>query len=316
MGIFFYLAMAGLHLAALVLDLALGDPPNALHPVAWMGKVISLLAKGRHERRPVVQFLYGLVMVLVTVGLFAVPVYFLLFYLKGFNFIAYLIAAAVLLKLSFSIRGLKQAAVKVKRLLVEKELAKARCELRSLVSRDTTELPKPLLVSATVESVAEGACDSFVAPVFYFLFLGVPGAIAYRVVNTMDAMIGYHGKYEYLGKVASRLDDILNFIPARVTALLLVLAAFLARRNGRRSWQIALGEHSRTESPNAGWPMAAIAGALDVQLEKVGHYKLGDGKTFLVPGTIDSSIRLFYLAASAWLLICFTVGVIHLVITA
>ena len=115
---------------AVVLDLALGDPPNALHPVAWMGKVISLLARGRHERRPVVQFLYGLVMVLVTVGLFAVPVYFLLFYLKGFNFIAYLIAAAVLLKLSFSIRGLKQAAVKFKWLLVEKELAKARCELR------------------------------------------------------------------------------------------------------------------------------------------------------------------------------------------
>ena len=300
---------------ALALDLALGDPPNVIHPVAWMGRAVSFLEKGGRMQSSHLQFLYGLGTVILTVGLFTFPVYYLLLYLKGFNLVAYIIIAAVLLKLSFSLRGLRQAALEVKDLLQEDKLDIARLKLRSLVSRDTRELPKPLLVSATVESVAEGACDSFVAPLFYFLLFGIPGAIGYRVVNTMDAMIGYHGKYEYLGKFASKLDDILNFIPARITALILVLAAFLSRRNGRTAWQVAFREHAKTESPNAGWPMAAIAGALNVQLEKVGYYKLGKENTPPVPEAIAASLELLQIAALVWVLICLSVGVIHFVIT-
>lgn len=301
---------------ATVLDLALGDPPDVIHPVAWMGRVISFLERGGNALRPRLQFFYGLGMVILTAGLFTVPVCYLLLYLKGLNFIAYIVIAAVLLKLSFSLRGLRQAALAIKRLLAENNIDKARFELRALVSRDTRELPEPLLVSAAVESVAESTCDSFVAPLFYFLLFGVPGAIAYRVVNTMDAMIGYHGKYEYLGKFASRLDDILNFIPARIAALMLVVAAFLSRRNGRNSWQVALKEHTGTESPNAGWPIAAMAGALGVRLEKVGHYRLGKENALPAPVAIDTSVKLLYIAALVWVLISFLVGVIHLVVTA
>ena len=135
--------------------------------------------------------------------------------------------------MTFSIKGLRRAAFKIKNLLQDDDLDKTRFELRALVSRDTAGLPRPLLASAAVESVAEGTCDSLVAPLFYFLLLGVPGAIGYRVVNTLDAMIGYHGKYEYLGKFAARLDDVLNYIPARLAALLLVLAAaFQKSRDG------------------------------------------------------------------------------------
>lgn len=299
---------------AIALDLAFGDPPNVIHPVAWMGKVISFLEKGGHGHRPVIGFLYGMGMTLFTMALFIIPTYFILMYLKSLHPVAYIIVAAVLLKCTFSIKGLQKAALGVKQLLLDNKLDEARWELRSLVSRNT-DLPKPLLVSATVESVAEGTGDSLVAPLFYFLLFGVPGAIGYRVVNTMDAMIGYHGKYEYLGKFASRLDDVLNFIPARLTALLLVLAALVLKRNGHNSWQAAFREHARTESPNAGWPMAAMAGALNVRLEKVAHYTLGKGNSVLVPETIDASVQLFLTAASAWVLICFIVGVIHFVIT-
>jgi adenosylcobinamide-phosphate synthase len=221
----------------------------------------------------------------------------------------------VLLKSTFSLRELRRAALGIKRLLMEDKLDEARFELRSLVSRDTRGLPKPLLVSATVESVAENTSDSFIAPLFYFLLLGVPGAIAYRVVNTLDAMVGYHREYEYLGKFASRLDDILNFIPARLTVLLLVLATFLSRRDGHKSWRVALREHAKTESPNAGWPMAAVAGALNVQLEKVGCYKLGKVNAPLVPETIDNSLKLAQIAMLVWVLICFTVGGVHFVLT-
>jgi adenosylcobinamide-phosphate synthase len=300
---------------AFALDLALGDPPNVIHPVAWMGKVISFLERGGHEHRPAIGFLYGMGMTLFTVALFVTPAYFILYYLKSLSLVAYIIVAAMLLKCTFAIKGLQQAALKVKKLLEDDKMDEARLEMGALVSRNTKDLSEPLLVSATVESVAEGTCDSLVAPLFYSLLFGVAGAIGYRVVNTMDSMIGYHGKYEYLGKFASRLDDVLNFIPARLTALLLVLAALVMKRNGPNSWQTALREHARTESPNAGWPMAAMAGALNVQLEKVGRYKLGKENAVLIPETINISVKLFSIATSAWVLICFTVGVIQFVIT-
>ncbi len=300
---------------AIAIDLALGDPPNAFHPVAWMGKVIAFLEKGGFKFNQVGQLIYGIAMTILTTALFVISVYFLTIYLHDLNQVAYIIVTAVLLKFTFSIRGLRRTALKVKRLLQEDKLDKTRFELRALVSRDTKDLNEPLLVSAAVESVAEGTCDSLVAPMFYFLLLGVPGAIGYRVVNTIDSMIGYHGKYEYLGKFAARLDDILNFIPARLAALLLVLAATTKRR-GRDAWKTALKEHVKTESPNAGWPMAAMAGALNVRLEKVGHYVLGEGRAAPVLESIDSTVKLFSLAALIWILICFIAGGIKIVVTA
>ena len=128
-------------------------------------------------------------------------------------------------------------------------------------------------------------------------------------------MIGYHGKYEYLGKFASRLDDVLNYIPARITALLLVLAAFLYRRDGKAAWRVARSEHAKTESPNAGWTMAATAGALNIRLEKIGHYKLGTGNTPLKPEMINASVRLVQIASLTWAAICLAIGAIYIVIT-
>ncbi len=299
---------------AVAIDLALGDPPNAIHPVAWMGKVISLLEKGGLKLNPTAQFLYGMGMTLFTVALFIVPIYFIFFYLGHISLVGSIILAALILKSTFSIKGLRRTALKVRKLLQDDKLNETRYELRALVSRDTRDLPEPLLASAVMESVAEGSGDSLVAPLFYFLLFGIPGAIGYRVVNTLDSMIGYHGKYEHLGKFAAKLDDILNFIPARIAALLLVLAA-VAKRNGRNAWRMALREHAKTESPNAGWPMAAMAGALNIRLEKPGHYRLGEVKTTLVPETINGSAQLFSIAASAWILICFIVGGIQIVVT-
>ncbi len=301
---------------AIIIDLALGEPPRLLHPVVWMGKVVTLLEKAFRRQGRKARFCYGLGMTLITAGLFATPAYFLLLYLKGLSFIVYAIAGALVLKSTFSLRGLRSAALSIKRFMLEGKIDEARFELRSLVSRDTRNLSHPLLISAAVESVAENTSDSFIAPVFYFLLLGVPGAVAYRVVNTLDSMVGYHGKYEYLGKFASRLDDVLNFIPARLTALLLVLAAFLSRKSGKASWQTAKEEHARTESPNAGWPMAAMAGALRIRLEKPGQYQLGQAGSPPVPESIAGSLKLAQIAVLVWALICFMIGGMQLVLTA
>ena len=300
---------------ALAADLTLGELPHPIHPVVWMGKLAALLEKPGTGELPVFQFIYGTVITLFLTGLFAAASYFILFYLKNLNIIAYVVVGVVLLKSSFSLGELRKAALRVKNSLLSDKLAEARYELRSLVSRDTQSMSKPLTVSAAVESVAENVCDSFVAPLFYFLLFGIPGAVAYRVVNTLDAMIGYHGKYEYLGKFTARLDDMLNFIPARLSAMLLVKASFFSGRGFRAAWQGALSEHAKTESPNAGWTMAAMAGALNIRLEKVGYYQLGRAGAPLVPQTIDAALQLVLLAALIWVVICFTAGGIYFALT-
>jgi len=302
-------------LAAVAIDLIIGEPPNYLHPVVWMGKTISFLERFDKGKSNAIQFTWGIAMVVFTLALFITPVYLALFYLKEYSFIGYLVLGTLLLKPTFSLKGLQKAALVIKTLLQENKLDKVRYELRSLVSRDTGDLSEPQLVSATVESISENSCDSFVAPLFYFMLFGIPGAIGYRVVNTFDAMIGYRGEYEYLGKFASKLDDILNYIPARITALFTVIAAFLSGRNGRLSWQTAMAEHTKTESPNAGWPMAAMAGALNVQLEKMGYYKLGEGTNTPTVETIDSSLKLLWTSMFIWLLICLIAGGIYFVVT-
>ncbi|MFC2011048.1 cobalamin biosynthesis protein [Chloroflexota bacterium] len=302
-------------LVALTVDLTLGEPPRLFHPVVWLGKVISFLERGGAGQPRLAQFVYGIVMSLLLIGLFAAATYFILLYLKSLSFVAYVIVGVVILKSTFSMKELWGVALRVKKFLLEEKLDEAHRELRSLVSRDTRGLPESLVVSATVESVAENTCDSFVAPLFYFLLFGVSGSVAYRVVNTLDAMVGYHGEYEYLGKFASKLDDVLNFIPARLTALLLVLASFVLGRDARVTWQVALSEHSKTESPNAGWTMAAVAGALNVQLEKVGDYKLGRADAPLVPETIDAALKLMLISMLSWSLICLIAGVIRFAVT-
>jgi adenosylcobinamide-phosphate synthase len=302
-------------LIALTLDLIFSEPPNTWHPVAWLGKLISLETKLAPQRGKFRQMAYGAGIVLVTLGVIVIAVYFLFAQLSEFNLIVYVIISGLLLKFSFSLRGLRQAVDSVKSLLAKDNLEQARLSLKSLVSRDTSELSQSQVISAAVESAAENICDSFVAPLFYFLLFGVAGAVAYRVINTFDTMIGYHGQWEYLGKFAARLDDIANFIPARLTALIIVLAALICRKNISQAWHMMIRDHSKTESPNAGWTMSAVAGALNVQLEKAGHYKLGDSHLPLSLSVIDGSRQIIMVAAIVWCSIFILAEVIYFVAT-
>ncbi len=300
---------------ALIIDIAFGELSNTWHPVAWLGKLISLEMKAAPGRGKLTQLAFGTAVVLITVVIITALAYFLVSFLKEMTTILYLVITGVLLKFTFSLRGLKQAVVKVQRYLSQNNLAEARISIKALVSRDTASLNKSQLVSATVESIAESSCDSFIAPLFYFLFLGIPGAIAYRIINTFDAMIGYHGEWEHLGKFAARLDDAANFIPARITAMIIVLAAWICGKNTSQAWYVMLRDHKKTQSPNAGWTMSAIAGALEVQLEKAGYYKLGDKHHSLSLNTIDGSIQVIMMVALIWSLLFIAAQVIYYVAT-
>ncbi len=287
---------------AVAIDLAAGEPPNSVHPVVWMGKTVGLFMKAarRAPHPAAAEFLYGVLVTVLTVAIFTAAAYFLLALIRGVNVPAFVAVGALLLKTSFSLRALRAAAVKVKDMLVSGRLPEGRAAVRSLVGRDTVGLGEGQVVSATVESVAENTCDSFVAPLFLFLFLGVPGALAYRVINTLDNTIGFRGKYEYLGKFAARLDDVVNYVPARITALVFVLAAWILRRDAGSAWRIMLRDHGKTAGPNGGWTMGAMAGALGVRLEKVGHYSLGDDRRPALPAMIDASLRIMLLTAAVW----------------
>jgi len=201
---------------------------------------------------------------------------------------------AVALTCLLSLRGLVSAAREVARELGRDDLEAARRAVgHHLVSRPTAELDHGRVASATIESVAENLTDSLIAPAIFFLVGGLAGAAVYRVANTADAMFGYRtGALEYFGKVAARLDDVLNLIPARLAGLAIVAGAALVGESGSGALAGLRRDRSRTASPNAGWTMSAMAGALGVVLEKPGAYRLGAGDLPQV-ADIDRSLRVF-----------------------
>jgi adenosylcobinamide-phosphate synthase len=211
---------------------------------------------------------------------------------------------ALALKTTVSLRALAGAARQVARALERRDLGAARDAVGiHLVSRPTAALDESHIASAAIESVAENLTDSIIAPSFFFLACGLPGAFAYRAINTADAMIGYRaGLLEHFGKVAARLDDVLNFMAARMAALAIVIAAGLIGRDARGALTTMWRHHGRTASPNAGWTMAAMAGALGVSLEKPGAYHLGAGR-FPDAGDIEAAIKVMTAASAISLIV-------------
>jgi len=310
LGEHFWLDAAALALA-LIWDIALGEPPAVVHPVVWMGKIIAWLERRAPKVGHIAQFSYGLDMALVIPAAFATAGYFVAVGSRDLNPIAYILIVGFLLKSCFAVRGLGHTANAIREKLEAGETNQARTDLSALVSRDTSKLTPSSAASAAVESVAENTTDSFIAPWLAFALFGLPGVLAYRAVNTLDAMIGYRGKYEYLGKASARLDDVLNFIPARLSAIIIVLASPLRAHSARQALAVMSKEGSTTESPNAGLTMAAMAGALGVELEKTGHYRLGSGLRRPTAVDIVESVKVMQWVAFFGFCLTFILLMVH-----
>jgi len=287
-------------LLAGVIDVAFGEPPNALHPVVWIGRLVTALERRGPRGRPRAELAYGALIVAVTTGVCAAAGLAIVIVLVRLPWWLALPLGAVALKVTFSLRGLVAAGRHVQRALGTDTDA-AREGLRALVSRHR-DLEPPQIVSAAIESLAENLTDSVVAPLLFFALLGLPGALAYRAVNTMDAMIGYHGEYEYLGKVAARADDVANFIPARLTGLLLTALA-ATRGTGAAAWTALRRQRRLSTSPNKLWTIAPMAGALDVQLEKPGAYVVGLSKRLPTGRTIGEAAAIVWQAGAVSILL-------------
>ncbi len=291
-------------LIALGLDI-MGEPPAAWHPVVWFGKLIQRLERAAPRGR-IPQLLYGGVMLGLATPAAFLPAAIVHRLAKRVQakaiqhgctdggLILYALIEGAGLKPFFALRMLAEAGRLVRLALECHDLPAARHALQSLVSRDRSELTAELVAAAAIESLAENLSDSVVAPLLYYTLFGLRGAAVYRLFNTFDSMVGYHGRYEYLGKAAARLDDVLNVLPARLTALLIIAFAPLFGGRRRKAWQIWQRDASRTASPNAGHPMAAAAGALGVQLEKVGHYRLGDNDKVITASSIRQAEQMVW----------------------
>ncbi|ABK78600.1 cobalamin biosynthesis protein [Cenarchaeum symbiosum A] len=267
---------------AISLDMAAGDPRSALHPTAWTGRLIGRIIPYGKTGSAASEKIWG---ALFVTGVTALVVLCIAGFYMGVGLLAALPAAvlsvaagAVLLKSTIAIRGMERHALDVLRPLEEGNIGAARERLSMIVKRDTSNLDRRRILSGVLESVSENTVDGVTGPLFYFGIFGLFGAFVYRTVNTFDSMIGYRsGMFRNLGWFAAYSDRILNYLPARLTALVMVIASFLLRNDWRGSYRAILRDSSRTESPNAGYPMAALAGALGTALEKPGHYTIGDG---------------------------------------
>jgi adenosylcobinamide-phosphate synthase len=254
-------------ISAFLLDLAVADPRWLPHPVVLMGKVISsgerVLRRGNARR----DFLAGMALSLLLIVLSAATAWALVALSNLLPFWLSFIATAALASTTLATRGLLDAVKLIEAPLRAGNLAVARENLSHIVGRETSRLNQDKLLRAGLESLAESTCDGIVAPLFYLFLGGVPMAMAYKAVSTLDSMIGYRTeRYFYFGKFAARLDDVVNFVPARLTALFIVIAALGARLNPLRALRTVRRDHANHLSPNAGYPEAALAGAFGIQL--------------------------------------------------
>ncbi len=251
-------------LLSLLIDLLIGEPPEILHPVVYMGRITMKINKlSEKSSSRLTRFLAGTVGSLIEIAIW-VTLAIAIWKLK--SQLIFLVLSVYFLKTSFAIRSLYEHVRKCETMDIET----LRKSVSLIVSRDVKNLDKAHLYSAAIESLAENINDSITAPLFYYVLLGLPGAILYRISNTLDALFGYRtARYEWFGKFPARLDDLLNFIPVRITAL--IILAF----NPRRSWRY-IKKYGRIKL-NSTYPMSAFAGVLGVKLEKIGYYSF-EGK--------------------------------------
>jgi len=283
---------------ALLLDFLIGDPKTKYHPTAWIGKLIAVLVPFTRNNSPKKELFGGILIVFIVVAIVSTLLVALDFgiSLLTIDIVSLVVSIAVgsiLLKTTIAIRGMQKHALAVVDALEKDDLDSARNHLSMIVKRNTKHLDKNHISSAVLESVSENTVDGITGPLFYYAIFGLPGAFVYRAINTIDSMVGYKTSlFRNIGWFGANCDTILNFIPSRLTWLVMILSALILGYNWKESFYIMKRDGKKLESPNAGFPIAALAGALGTKLEKINYYAVGDGNIEFTKSHIISAIRL------------------------
>ena len=295
-------------IALFLLDFIIGDPRWLPHPVTLMGLVISNFERSfnRSKLSKLKRKIFGIILAMsLPLASFLLSAVIIGLSYKAEEGLG-LIVTIFLGFTTIAARGLKDAAYRVRAALNKRDIPAARTALSHIVGRDTSSLDEPEMARAAIETVAENTSDGVIAPLLYLVIGGVPLAMAYKAINTLDSMIGYkNDRYKDFGWGSAKLDDLANFIPARLTAFLMIAAAFLLRLDWKGAWRILIRDCQNHPSPNAGWPEAATAGALGIRLGGINHYPgrteerpfIGDDRNKLTSLHIKGVVKLMYLSA-------------------
>ena len=305
---------------AFLVDAVIGDPRSKFHPVVLIGNLISLLEKilRRDVDSPLQKIIKGGVLVVIVIGV-AYGVGFGIEALSRMvpNFAVQIFIQASVLSFMISPRSLADTAREIYSLLAVENLAGAREKVSWIVGRDTQNLNESEVARATVETVAENTVDGIISPLIYFAVGGLPLAVAYRAINTMDSMLGYKNeKYLHFGRVAARVDDVANFVPARLTGLLFICAAVVLHMNYRNAFDMMKRDAMKHPSPNGGWAEATVAGALNIRLGGMNYYfgephfraYMGEPHEPLTARHIIGAIKLMYTATILFLTCAFVIA--------
>ena len=283
---------------AILLDLLFGDPKNRFHPTAWIGNLIgNITTRMKNENYNLEKF-GGIFIVLIPVCISIVVLSGLdfsidLISVESLSILISIISGVVLFKMTIAIKGMEKHALAVLDSIQKNDLTQARTNLSMIVKRNTKNLDKNHILSGTLESLSENIVDGITGPMFYFAIFGLPGAFVYRIVNTVDSMVGYKTQmFKNLGWFGANCDNVLNYIPSRLTGLTIVLGSMLLGHDWKNCYEIFKRDGKKTDSPNAGYPMAAFAGALGTKFEKLEHYSLGTGEYEITSKKVKDAISL------------------------
>ena len=283
---------------ALLLDFLVGDPKTKYHPTAWIGKLIASLVpftKSNSAKRELIGgiLLVSVIVVAVCTVLVVLDIGINLLTIDIVSLIVSIVIGSILLKTTIAVKGMQKHALAVVDAVEEGNLDSARNHLSMIVKRDTKNLDKNHILSGVLESVSENTVDGVTGPLFYYTIFGLPGAFVYRAINTIDSMVGYKTTmFKNVGWFGAKCDTILNYAPSRLTGLVMILGALILGYNWKESLSIMRRDSGKLESPNAGFPMAALAGALETRLEKMNYYTIGNGSTEFTKSHIISAITL------------------------
>ncbi len=309
---------------AIVLDFFFGDPKNRYHPTVWIGRLISKFVLYARSTNSLIEKINGVVLLVSVVTIVSISIIFFSSALKyvenidsnGLYKILFIglsiVSVGILLKTTIAIKGMENHASKIMNALSKNDLDDARAKLSMIVKRNTNNLDRQHIISATLESISENIVDGITGPLFYFSIFGLVGAFVYRTVNTADSMIGYKTEmFRNIGWFGANCDKMLNFLPSRLTSLVMVLSCVILKEDWRHSIHVMKRDGPKTESPNAGYPMATLAGALGIRFEKIEHYVLGDGNSEINEKHFKSAISIMKITTILFVLI-FTIPMILL----
>lgn len=305
---------------AVLLAFLFGDPsPNyperlafKLHPTVLMGNLTKKIEHAFKNPNPRIEKFLGVLLGLTVIAAFTVPVFFALWVIYTFipfylNLIIYAVIGVILLKMTLCIKLETDWAKAAAKAIDASNVEEAK-KYAHFSRRDSTNLNSSQMGSAVIESMSENLIDFKLSPMMAFALFGVSGAIAFRAINTLDGMVGFKTKaYINTGWFSANLDNAVNFIPTRLTSLLMIVAAAILGMDAKNAWRIARRDHKKTPSRNHGWPMAAVAGALRIQLEKPGQYMLGDAQEPVTGEKILGALRIRDVTIALWGLLCLAI---------